>query len=79
MGLSVMLFADKEKYFMPSAFFEGFKVLVHHPEDFPSVKEDGFVVAPGTENFVAVDAFGIFVKSMPISIPKIPKLLISFF
>ena len=26
MGLEVMLFADKEKYFLTSAFFEGFKV-----------------------------------------------------
>ncbi len=26
MGLSVMLFANKEKYYLPSAFFEGFKV-----------------------------------------------------
>ena len=26
MGLSVMLFANKEEYFMPSAFYEGFKV-----------------------------------------------------
>jgi len=58
MGLSVMLFADTKRYFMPSAFFEGFKVLVHHPNDFPSIKEDGFAVAPGTETFVAVDAFG---------------------
>ena len=28
MGLEVMLFADKEKYFLTSAFFEGFKVNI---------------------------------------------------
>ena len=30
MGLEVMLFADKEKYFLTSAFFEGFKVSNQH-------------------------------------------------
>ena len=58
LGLTVMLFADKRKYFMTSAFFEGFKVLVHHPEDFPEVKDKGFVVGPGQEMFVSVDAHG---------------------
>ncbi len=60
MGLSVMLFANKGKYFLPSAFFEGFKVLVHHPSEFPYVKDKGFVVAPGTEMFVAVDAYDVY-------------------
>ena len=59
MGVTVMLFADTPQYFMTSAFFEGWKVLVHHPEDFPAVKEKGFAVSPGTETFVAVDAFDV--------------------
>ena len=29
MGLSVVLNADKDTYFMTSAFFEGFKVLIY--------------------------------------------------
>ncbi len=81
MGLTVMLFADVDKYYQTSAFFEGFKVsssqadfchvrvfqfkeisfqvLVHHPEDFPYVRDKGFVVPPGSELFTAVNAFGI--------------------
>ncbi len=58
MGLSLMLYADYEKYFMTSAFFEGFKVLVHNPDEFPQVKQKGFVIGPGKEMFAAVDAFG---------------------
>ena len=33
-------------------------MLIHHPSEFPYVKDKGFVVAPGTEMFVAVDAYG---------------------
>ena len=58
MGLTVMLFADKSKYYLTSAFYEGFKVMIHHPEEFPEVREKGFVLAPGSEMFVAVDARG---------------------
>ena len=59
LGLNVMLFADIGKYYLPSSYFEGFKVLVHHPEDYPAVKEKGFAVGPGTETFIAVDAQGV--------------------
>lgn len=58
MGLTVMLFADLEKYFLTSAFFEGFKVLVHHPEEFPNVRDRGFVLGPGKEMFAQVKATG---------------------
>lgn len=57
-----MLFADKNRYFLTSAFYEGFKILIHHPEDFASVRDRGFVVPPGVEMFVAVDAMGLKVE-----------------
>jgi hypothetical protein len=58
MGLDVMLYAEIDKYFMTSAFFEGFKVLIHRPDEFPLVRDKGFALGPGQEMFVAVDAFG---------------------
>jgi hypothetical protein len=58
MGLDVMLFANVDKYFMTSSFFEGFKVMVHHPEDFPEVKEKGMVLGPGQEMFGGISAIG---------------------
>lgn len=58
LGLTVMLFANKNKYFLTSAFYEGFKLLVHHPEDFAEVREKGFVVGPGQEMFVSLGAQG---------------------
>lgn len=53
-----MLYADLDKYFLTSAFFEGFKILVHHPEVFPEVRDKGFVLGPGQELFAAVNAHG---------------------
>ena len=51
MGLEVMLFADKESYFLTSAFFEGFKVYVHRPDEFPLVRDRGLALGTGQEMF----------------------------
>ena len=37
-----------------------FKVLVHHPEDFPLVRDRGFVIGAGQEVFVGVDGSDVY-------------------
>jgi hypothetical protein len=34
--------------------------MVHHPEDFPMVRDRGFVIGPGQEVFIAVDATDVY-------------------
>ena len=36
------------------------QVLVHHPEDFPLVRDRGFVIGPGQEVFVGVDGADVY-------------------
>lgn len=60
LGLSVMVDNQIEKYFLTSGSFVGSKVLVHHPEDFPLVRDRGFVIGPGQEVFVGVDGADVY-------------------
>ena len=54
-GLSVLL-NTQNCGFIPRSSFLGLKVLVHENKEFPEVLNKGFVVSPGTENFVSVHA-----------------------
>lgn len=49
MGLAVVLNADLADYSVTTGKFNGFKVLIHSPEEFPDVSDRGFVVGPGEE------------------------------
>ena len=54
MGLAVILNADINDYSVTNGKFDGFKVLVHSPDEFPNVADRGFVIGPGFETFVGV-------------------------
>ncbi|XP_057370231.1 pickpocket protein 28-like [Daphnia carinata] len=56
MGLTLVLDADLDDTSVTSGKFDGFKVLLHSPEEFPDVSHRGFVIGLGTETFVAVKA-----------------------
>uniref|UniRef100_A0A0P5S1Q7 Sodium channel protein Nach n=1 Tax=Daphnia magna TaxID=35525 RepID=A0A0P5S1Q7_9CRUS len=56
MGLTLVLDADLDDCSVTSGKFDGFKVLLHSPEEFPDVSLRGFVIGLGTETFVAVKA-----------------------
>jgi hypothetical protein len=46
------------RYFLTSGYFEGFKIYVHNPSDFPEVHSKGFLLAPGTAMYASVGATG---------------------
>jgi acid-sensing ion channel, other len=54
MGLALILNADINDYSVTNGKFDGFKVLVHSPDEFPNVADRGFVIGPGFETFVGV-------------------------
>lgn len=54
MGLNLVIDANVDDYSVTTGKFDGFKILVHAPEEFPDVADRGFVIGPGTETFVAV-------------------------
>ncbi|XP_046649312.1 pickpocket protein 28-like [Daphnia pulicaria] len=73
MGLSLVLDADLNDCSVTSGKFDGFKVLIHSPEEFPDVAHRGFVIGLGTETFVGVKATTSFyseevAKEIPASI-----------
>ncbi|XP_046452018.1 pickpocket protein 28-like [Daphnia pulex] len=54
MGLNLVIDANVEDYSVTTGKFDGFKVLVHGPEEFPDISDRAFVLGPGTETFVAI-------------------------
>ena len=54
LGLSVLLFPDKDNYGLSVMNnYVGFRVLVHSPYDFADVAAKGFVVDKNMESFIA--------------------------
>ncbi len=49
MGLALVLDADTQDYTVTNGKFDGFKVLVHSPEEFADISDRGFVIGPGFE------------------------------
>jgi acid-sensing ion channel, other len=56
----VLLNADIENYSITNGKFDGFKVKVHSPDEFPNVADTGFVIGPGFETFVAVKVTTVY-------------------
>ncbi|KAK4020504.1 pickpocket protein 28 isoform X2 [Daphnia magna] len=54
MGLTLVIDAKLRDFSVINGKFDGFKVLVHSPEEFPDVADRGFVLGLGTETFVGV-------------------------
>ena len=55
-GLTILLDAKSEDYFVTSDNFIGFKILVHDPRAYPQVDGRALVVGPGREFFMTVSA-----------------------
>ena len=54
LGLTILLDPDIENYWVSENNFVGFRVLVHHPYEYPEVRGKGFAIGKGKEAFLAV-------------------------
>ncbi len=55
-GLTVLLDAKSDDYFVTADDFIGFKMLVHGPEAYPEVEGNALAVGTGREIFISVSA-----------------------
>ena len=56
LGLTILLDPDIANYWVSENNFFGFRVLVHHPYEYPEVRGKGFAIGKGKEAFLAVSA-----------------------
>ena len=56
LGLSVLMDAKSNKYFVAPENYVGFKVMAHNPTTFPEVSSKGSIIDTGKEAFIAVSA-----------------------
>lgn len=49
MGLTVVLYANREEYYCSSSNSLGFKVLIHNPVETPKISNFGYYISPGGE------------------------------
>lgn len=47
--------------------------MVHHPDDFPLVRDRGFVIGPGQEIFVGVDGTDVYSTSEAKTVSAIKR------
>ncbi|XP_071439038.1 pickpocket protein 28-like [Hetaerina americana] len=62
-GLTILLDAQVDDYYLPRSPSVGFKVLIHSPSEVPAVRELGMSVSLGSETLVAVRP--VVVRSTP--------------
>ena len=56
LGLTILLDPDILNYWVSENNFVGFRVLVHHPYEYPEVRGRGFAISKGKEAFLGVSA-----------------------
>ena len=56
LGLTVLMDAKSEDYFVSNENYVGFKVMAHNPRTFPEVSSQGTIIDSGKEAFFAVSA-----------------------
>ena len=57
-GLQVTLQSDPVDYLFTEALYDGYKILVHHPGEFPVVNEYGFALGLGAMSIYSVGIIG---------------------
>ena len=76
LGLSVLLDAKSDNYYVSPENYVGFKVMAHHPTTFPEVGSKGTILDGGKEAFFGVSALYTESSSLvrSLEVEKITKL-----
>ena len=68
-GLRLILLTDTDDFAVTTSRFDGFRVLLHHDNDYPDIRKRGFVTGPGVETFVAVNRISIHSTTSVAQLP----------